>query len=263
MIPHIFHRHPIHHPNHNSLFLHHDIAQSLLQRFHLIQNKFTKGMQWGGSIPLNPIDDWTIVDLINYSHVHIIADDEMNPLNHNTFDLVMSLLNLSHVNDVPGALTQIERTMIPDGLFIGCLFGEETLKELRHAYLQTDIDIYKGAQVRLPPTISSYDMARLMQRSGFQLPTVNKQTWTIRYASICDLLRELKSFNEIHFFKTTPPPMTRHYLDQLDHNYPKASDGRIEVTVDVLFFNGWKYSPTQPQALKRGSADVSLINHFS
>jgi len=31
------------------------------------------------------------------------------------------------VNDLPGALTQIKNVLVPDGLFIGTIFGGDTL----------------------------------------------------------------------------------------------------------------------------------------
>ena len=36
------------------------------------------------------------------------------------------------------------------------------------------------------------------------------------------------------------------------------SDGSIPATFQILFWIGWKPDPTQPKALERGSADVSL-----
>ena len=40
-----------------------------------------------------------------------------------SFDLVISSLNLHWVNDIPSALRQINRILKPDGAFIGCLLG--------------------------------------------------------------------------------------------------------------------------------------------
>ena len=62
-----------------------------------------------------------------------VADEEALPLGEASVDLVASLLSLQAVNDLPGALAQIKRALRPDGLFIACLFGGESLTELRQS----------------------------------------------------------------------------------------------------------------------------------
>ncbi|HCF16790.1 MAG TPA: SAM-dependent methyltransferase, partial [Rhodospirillum rubrum] len=59
------------------------------------------------------------------------ADEELLPIRPQSLDLVLSNLSLHWVNDLPGALIQIRRALKPDGLFLGCLLGGETLGELR------------------------------------------------------------------------------------------------------------------------------------
>jgi len=46
-------------------------------------------------------------------------------------DAVVSCLGLHWVNDLPGVLIQIKEALRPDGVFLGALFGGETLFELR------------------------------------------------------------------------------------------------------------------------------------
>ena len=63
----------------------------------------------------------------------VIADEEWLPFAEESFDLVTSVLALHAVNDLPGVLAQIRRVLKRDGLFIGALFGGETLKGLQAA----------------------------------------------------------------------------------------------------------------------------------
>lgn len=51
-----------------------------------------------------------------------------------SLDCVMSNLSLHWVNDLPGCLAQIQKSLKPDGVFIGSMFGGETLYELRQDF---------------------------------------------------------------------------------------------------------------------------------
>ena len=51
------------------------------------------------------------------------AASEVLPLQANDFDAIFNILDLHLVNDVPGALIQLRRALIPDGLFMACLFA--------------------------------------------------------------------------------------------------------------------------------------------
>ncbi|HRC27515.1 MAG TPA: methyltransferase domain-containing protein, partial [Alphaproteobacteria bacterium] len=42
-------------------------------------------------------------------------------------DLILSILDLHSVNDLPGALIQIRRALRPDGVFLGALWGGQSL----------------------------------------------------------------------------------------------------------------------------------------
>ena len=58
--------------------------------------------------------------------IGIVADEEALPFREQ-FDLVVSALALQGVNDLPGTLVQIRRALRPDGLFLACLAGGQTL----------------------------------------------------------------------------------------------------------------------------------------
>jgi NADH dehydrogenase [ubiquinone] 1 alpha subcomplex assembly factor 5 len=61
------------------------------------------------------------------------CDEEqlLERVERNSQDAVVSCLSLHWVNDLPGALIQIKEVLKPDGVFLGALFGGDTLFELR------------------------------------------------------------------------------------------------------------------------------------
>ncbi len=66
---------------------------------------------------------------VNYRKM--VVDEEALPFEPESFDLVMSSLSLHWVNQLPSTFFQIMRSLRKDGVFIGALFGGETLYELR------------------------------------------------------------------------------------------------------------------------------------
>ena len=100
----------------------------------------------------------------------IAADEERLPLKESVMDLIVSLLSLHTTNDLPGVLVQIRRALKPDGLFMGCLFGAGTLKELRESLMQAEVEHTGGAAQRVAPLPGLQDMAGLLQRAGLALP---------------------------------------------------------------------------------------------
>ena len=63
----------------------------------------------------------------------INADEEnlLQVIPRSSQEAIVSCLSLHWVNDLPGVLVQIKEALQPDGVFLGALFGGDTLFELR------------------------------------------------------------------------------------------------------------------------------------
>ncbi len=59
------------------------------------------------------------------------ADEDRLPFADASFDAVLSAGVLDQVNDLPGALSLIRRTLRPDGVFLGAFLGAGSLPALR------------------------------------------------------------------------------------------------------------------------------------
>lgn len=101
------------------------------------------------------------------------CDPENMPFEDNSFDLVTSSLYLHWVNDLPGVLRKICSVLRPDGAFIGCMLGGNTLHELRECLYLAEQERLGGASVHMSPFASASDIAGLLQSAGFALPTVD------------------------------------------------------------------------------------------
>lgn len=80
-----------------------------------------------------------------------VVDEEHLPFAENSLDAVVSSLSLNWVNDLPGALIQIKNSLKPDGVFIGAMFGGDTLFELRTSLQLAEVERESGISPRISP----------------------------------------------------------------------------------------------------------------
>lgn len=190
------------------------------------------------------------------------ADLETLPLAEASHDLIVSGLSLHLVNDLPGALIQINRALKPDGLFLGALLGGATLTELRQAWLIAETEITGGASPRVAPFADVRDLGSLVQRAGFALPVVDSDIVSVTYADPVALMREVKAMGASNMLlDRRRAPVTRPLLLRAAEIYAERfalPNGRIPATFEILTITAWRPDPTQPKPLKPGSAQVSL-----
>ncbi len=194
----------------------------------------------------------------------VAADEEVLPFQESRFDLVASLLSLHWVNDLPGALVQINRTLKPDGLFVAAMFGGETLRELRQSLMDAEMETDGGVSPRVSPFADLRDAAGLLQRAGFALPVADSDTLTVTYSDPFALMRDLRGMGEtnaVHHRRKTPTRRaTLMRAAQLYHDRHADTDGRIPATFQVLYLTGWRPHETQQQPLRPGSATGRLAD---
>ena len=185
------------------------------------------------------------------------------PLADASTDLIVSLLTLHWANDLPGALAQIRRALKPDGLFIGTLFGAGTLKELRAVLTEVELQERGGAQARVSPFADGYDGAALLQRAGFALPVSDVDRFTVRYADLFALIRDLRAMGETNVLHGSVRPLSRRIVARAAALYAERyglDDGRIPATFEIIHLAGWKPHDSQQKPLPRGSAKTRLAD---
>jgi NADH dehydrogenase [ubiquinone] 1 alpha subcomplex assembly factor 5 len=126
----------------------------------------------------------------------LVVDEEHLPFAEDKFDLAMSSLSLHWVNDLPGALAQVKHSLKPDGVFIGAMLGGETLKELRSALLLAEQEREGGVGNHISPFAQVADCGQLMQRAGFNLPTVDTDLIQVDYPDAFTLMSHLGRMGE-------------------------------------------------------------------
>jgi SAM-dependent methyltransferase len=194
----------------------------------------------------------------------IVADEEALPLAPETFDLAVSALSLQAVNDLPGALAQIRRTLKPDGLFLAALLGGATLTELRQSFTRAEAEIEGGASPRVFPFGDVRDFGALLQRAGFALPVTDSDSLTVRYADAFALMADLRAMGGTNILAARRrAPTRRTTIFRMAEIYRERfadADGRIRATFEIVYLSGWAPHESQQNPLKPGSAKVRLAD---
>lgn len=253
-------------------FLFREIAARLRERLGEIQRPFSSALEMGSRLPV--IEDSDDIDRLVRSHFgdvppggephSLMADEEALPFAPGSFDLVVSNLALHWVNDLPGCLIQVNRALRPDGLFLGAMLGGETLRELRAALMQGEMEVEDGVSPRVSPFADIRDIGTLLQRAGFALPTVDADEITVSYRDMFQLMQDLRGMGETNVaLARRKTPLRREVLMAAARYYSEnftGEDGRITATFQVLNIAAWAPHPDQPQPLKPGSATGRLAD---
>jgi NADH dehydrogenase [ubiquinone] 1 alpha subcomplex assembly factor 5 len=169
----------------------------------------------------------------------VAADEECLPFAPASFDLIVANLSLHWINDLPGALLQLRRTLKPDGLLLASLPVLGTLSELRSALIEAETEIAGGASPRVSPFPELRDCAVLLQRAGFVLPVADVEDIRLLYANPLSLLTELRAAGEanaIHGRARTIP--VRALFPAALARLPTDGE-RISVTMRMAVITGW------------------------
>ncbi len=194
----------------------------------------------------------------------LLADEEALPFAPASVNLCVSLLSLHHVNDLPGTLVQIRQMLQPDGLFIGCLFSGRTLQELRVALATAEAELIGGTSPHVVPFADLRDLGSLLQRAGFALPVSDSDLVTVRYDSLFGLMKDLRAMGMTNAMtQRARKPLRRSVLMRAAQLYAERfgeRDGRVRATFEMTWLTGWAPHPSQPKALRPGSAKMPLAD---
>ncbi|EAU84405.1 hypothetical protein CC1G_01401 [Coprinopsis cinerea okayama7 len=196
--------------------------------------------------------------------VERIHGDEENLLQYlpkDSQEAIVSCLSLQWINDLPGILVQINQSLKPDGLFLGAMFGGETLFELRTALQLAEVEREGGISPHVSPMTDTRDVSNLLGRAGFTLLTVDTDEVQVAYPSMWELVQDLQDMGESNAVIGRRTHVGRDTLAAASAIYKELhgnEDGSIPATFQVIYMIGWKKADSQPKPLERGSGKVNL-----
>ena len=193
----------------------------------------------------------------------IVPDDEVLALETGAHDLVIHGLSLHWANDPVGQIIQCHRALRPDGLFMGSMFGGQTLYELRAVLAETEARLTGGLSPRIAPMGEIRDLGALLQRAGLALPVADSSLRNVTYADALALMRDLRAMGESNALAQRLKRLApRALFPAMAARYAEAfgQDGRIPATFEFIFLTGWAPHESQQKPLRPGSAVQRLAD---
>lgn len=165
----------------------------------------------------------------------IAGDAENCPVRHQSIDMIFCNLTLQWC-DLDIALAEFSRILKPEGLLMFSTFGPDTLKEIRYAWRQVDEDIH------VHTFIDMHDIGDAIVRHLFQTPVVDVDHAALTYASVDDLLIDLKSIGAnnaaAHRCKGLVGK-TRFERFRRAMESHKDPQGRLPCSYEIIYGHAW------------------------
>jgi SAM-dependent methyltransferase len=236
-------------------FLDQAALEGLADRLAAVTRRFEHGLWIGERLPpaIAPFaKHWSLAEF---------DEQEILQTSGSPADLAISLYSLQSINDLPGALIQIHRTLKPDGLFLAAVFGGATLHELRESFAFAESETLGGISPRIAPFADVRDMGSLLQRAGFALPVADVERLLVRYGDLTSLARDLRAHGQTNsLWARRKRFVGRRTRDALIAYYSAhhGRDGKLDATFETLYLTGWTPHRNQQQPLRPGSAKNRL-----
>ncbi|XP_035746135.1 arginine-hydroxylase NDUFAF5, mitochondrial isoform X2 [Egretta garzetta] len=178
------------------------------------------------------------------------------------FKLILQrMLYLHWVNDLPRAFREIHQVLKPDGVFIGAMFGGDTLYELRCSLQLAELEREGGFSPHVSPFTAVSDLGHLLSRAGFNTLTVDTDEIQVNYPGLFEVMEDLQGMGESNCSWNRKPLLHRETMLAAAAIYREMygnSDGSVPATFQIYYMIGWKFHESQARPAQRGSATVSF-----
>lgn len=187
----------------------------------------------------------------------IWGDEDKLPVDPQSFDCILWPGGLESVNDVQGALLRCRLALKDDGLLLGCFAGDGSFPLLR--------SILHGSQserivARMQPQIDTRSLGDLLAGAGLSLAVTDTDRLTLSYATLSDLVADLRAAAWTNMLAGEVHPFSRaelsHAIDLFDAS--RNASGRCVEQLRLVHFSAWAPHRDQPRPARRGSGTISL-----
>jgi malonyl-CoA O-methyltransferase len=169
----------------------------------------------------------------------LLADAEAIPLPDASVDLVFSNLLLPWCEDIDTVFGEVARILRPRGLFTFTTFGPDTLHELRGAWREA------GGTTTEHPFTDMHDLGDGLVRAGFAEPVLDVSRFTLTYADVAALMRDLKATGSQSAVAGRTRGLTgRGRRRALEEAYERSRTGDfLPASYEVVFGQAWGAQP--------------------
>ncbi len=233
-------------------FIYHEVASIIIENITSLDKNFSDVLEISAKDNLitNSISKTLkiknkITSSLNSSNFsNVVFDDELIPFQNDSVDLVISNLNMHHINKIPEFLLQVNSVLKKDGLFVASFFGEENLLDLKKATIEAENKVFGGFSSRFIPVISLQTAANLLQKAGFSDPVATLDKVDVNYEEPINALKDIKLMGQGNILNSRSKKFAnKKFLDEILNNYAiitnnKGSD--IDIKYEIVIIMGWK-----------------------
>jgi malonyl-CoA O-methyltransferase len=175
------------------------------------------------------------------------------PLRSGAVDLVFSCLLLPWVAELAATLAEVRRALSPRGYFTFATLGPDTLGEVRAAWAAAD-----GA-AHVHGFLDLHDIGDALVRAGFADPVMDVDRFRLTYASPRALIAELRAVGGGNALAGRRRSLTgRRRFAAFEAAIERDADGRLPVTVEVVYGQAWCPGGQPPVRTRRGETLIPI-----
>ncbi len=174
--------------------------------------------------------------LLMKSH-YLCADMHHIPLPDHSVDLIYSNCALQWSNHLSDVLREVQRVLMPEGLFMFTSMGPDTLKELRASWAAADNEQHVNE------FIDMHDIGDLLLHCQFSDPVMDMEMIQLEYADINVMMRELKSLGAHNVLKQRQRTLTgKGKLQKMLTAYQsfQLANGYYPASYEIIYGHAWK-----------------------
>ena len=179
----------------------------------------------------------------------IISEHTHNITKTQSIDLYANLMQLHWSNDPYTDFFEKVKLLKPKGHFMCCLFGSETLNELRDSFSKAETTLFGGPTPRISPLPEIRDVGNLATKIGLNNCVVDRDIIKFDYKGISDLFLDIKKMGETNAILERRKSLTtknlfqeveKLYLKNFSDKKSEKDADKISATFEIIFLYGTK-----------------------
>jgi len=180
----------------------------------------------------------------------VAGDDAVAP---GVADMLWANMVLHRVDDPDRTIARWHAAIADDGFLMFSTLGPDTLRELRTLYAAL------GWGAPAQAFVDMHDIGDALVQAGFADPVMDMERLTLTYSGAAELMEDLRGLGRsVHAGRPAglrSRQWRQRLIEALDSALPRDADGRLQLTVEVVYGHAFK-APPRPH---KGPATVTAV----
>lgn len=166
-----------------------NITNSIIFRLSLIKNNIKNALIIGGPwLSKSPAPMTIYADYYpNKKSTNLVCEESHLPFKDKSFDLIISIIGLSTINNIEDSLYEIFRVLSPGGVFVATVIGEDSLSNIRKSFYEAEIKSIKSINPRFWPLLTMQSIGIILQKINFIFPVVDSEKYIVKFSNLNEL----------------------------------------------------------------------------